>query len=63
METGGKNDKKQLIKFRVVFQLMQYPLEFDVNNTELTQELVNLLNLNSTILKLISFTSVCNKLY
>lgn len=45
VQTGYKNDIKQLIKFRVAFQLIQCPLEFDVNNTELTQELVNLLNL------------------
>lgn len=31
-------------KFRSVFQFMQYPFIFDVNNTELKQELVNLLN-------------------
>lgn len=55
MQTGYKNDIKQLIKFRVAFQLIQCPLEFDVNNNELTQELVNLLNLSSVVLKLTNF--------
>lgn len=55
VQTGYKNDIKQLIKFRVAFQLIQCPLELDINNTELTQELVNLLNLSSITLKLTSF--------
>lgn len=33
-------------KFRIVFQLMPYPFELNVNNTVLTQELVNLLKLD-----------------
>lgn len=41
-------------QFRVNFQFLQCPFEFNVDNTELLQELVNLRNLDGA-LKLIPF--------
>lgn len=51
IQIGFENYKKNLKntvydKFRVAFQFMQSSFEFNVNNTALTQELLNLLNLD-----------------
>lgn len=58
-ETVSKNEEcfVDIDKFRVTFQFMQYSFEFDINTTELIQDLVNLLTRQWWFLNWYAFAS------